>query len=47
MTDKEKRIQRLEYEIFLIEMKDQLDHADYSMIEECKREIEELRHDRD
>jgi hypothetical protein len=47
MTDKEKRIQHLNYEIFMIEMKDHLDHADYSLIAEYKKEIEELQDDRD
>lgn len=47
MTEKEKKIQHLNYEIFLIEMKDSLDHADYSLIAEYKKEIEELQNDRD
>ena len=34
MTKTEKKIQQLEHEIFLIEMKDSLDAADYSLIEE-------------
>ena len=36
MTKTEKKIQQLEHEIFLIEMKDSLDAADYSLIEEYK-----------
>ncbi len=47
MTDKEKRIQHLNYEIFMIEMKDHLDHADYSLIAEYKKEIEELQNGKD
>ncbi len=42
MTKTEKKIQQLEHEIFLIEMKDSLDAADYSLIEEYKRQIKEL-----
>lgn len=48
MTNQEKKdaIQHLEKEIFMIEMKDQLDNADRSLIESLKKEIEELKNDR-
>ena len=36
MTKTEKKIQQLEHEIFLIEMKDRLDAADYSLIKNTK-----------
>lgn len=44
MTEKEKQdsIQRYEREIFLIEMKDHLDSADFSLIADYRRHIQEL-----
>lgn len=44
MTDKEKqdKIQQYEREIFFIEMKDRLDHADRSLIASLRQEIRKL-----
>lgn len=42
MTAREKKIQQLQREILMIEMKESLDPADYSLIEEYNRQIKEL-----
>lgn len=43
MNSKEEEIKKLEYAIFEIEMKDKLDHADYSLIDHYNQEIHKLK----
>lgn len=47
MTQKEKqeRIDYLERELFLLEMKDRWDAADHSLMKSMKDELEELKQD--
>lgn len=39
----EKKIQRLEREVFVLEMKDTLDNADYSLLQTMNDEIKALK----
>ena len=45
--DKKKEIDRLEYAIFEIEMKDKLDGADHSLINHYRQQIQQLKEEVD
>lgn len=47
MKDIDERIQRLRREVFILEMKDTMDNADYSLLHTLNKEIKQLEEQRD